>query len=192
MWPWEHLALAYLVGSALYRLGPARRPTAAAALAIWLGSQLPDMIDKPLAWTVAVLPSGTSLAHSLLFALSIAAVAIHLSGRTGRPTVGLAFALAYGSHLLGDLAYPALIGGSVSPGFLFWPIVPAGPATGHGLLARIGEFAGQFVRFLATPRGTLYLFFEAVLFLGAALVWYRDGLPGLRWLRRRIFLSSSS
>ena len=37
-------------------------------LALAIGTQLPDLIDKPLTYQFAVLPSGRSLGHSLFFA----------------------------------------------------------------------------------------------------------------------------
>ena len=65
MWPWGHLAVGYLVYSGLSRWRFGRLPGSVATLAVALGTQLPDLVDKPLAWTVNVLASGRSLAHSL-------------------------------------------------------------------------------------------------------------------------------
>jgi len=56
MWPWEHLAFAYVLVSGYYRLAWRSRPTDAAAIVIAVGAVLPDLIDKPLAWGSACFP----------------------------------------------------------------------------------------------------------------------------------------
>lgn len=190
MWPWEHLALAYLFGSAFHRVATGRGPTTAAVAAIAIASQLPDLIDKPLAWTFGVLPSGLSLGHSLLFAIPLSALVILLARARGRTPLGIAFALAYGSHLLGDATYSLLTSGELATGFLLWPLIPASPEAGIGLLSQTGVFLDSFVEFLGTPRGRLYLLFEATLLGGATLLWHLDTRPGLSWFRRRLRLST--
>lgn len=190
MWPWEHLALAYLFGSAVHRVAAGRGPTTAAVGAIAVASQLPDLIDKPLAWTFGVLPSGLSLGHSLLFAVPLSALVILLARTDGRATLGIVFALAYGSHLLGDATYSLLTSGELATGFLLWPLIPASSEAGIGLLSQAGVFFDAFVEFLETPRGRLYLLFEATLLGGATLLWHLDRRPGLSWFRRRLRLST--
>jgi membrane-bound metal-dependent hydrolase YbcI (DUF457 family) len=185
MWPWEHLAFGYLLVSAYHRLAIERRPGFGVLLAVVLGTQLPDLIDKPLAWSFGVLPSGLSLGHSLFFAIPVSLLAVIVSRARGRSTLGTTFAIAYGSHLLGDATYPLLTGGSFSPQFMLWPLVPASPEAGVGFLLQLNHFVSAFVRFLGTPTGRLYLLFEATLLLGTLLVWHLDGRPGVSWLRRR-------
>lgn len=186
MWPWEHLALGYLAGSAAHRLATGRPPDTVALLAVALGTQLPDLIDKPLAWTFDVLPSGLSLGHSLFFAVPVALLSVVVSRRYGRVAVGVVFALAYGTHLLGDVAFTLVAGGELATDFLLWPLIPAGPERGIGLLSRVGRLAGAFGRFLTSPLGQLYLLFDALLLGSAGVIWYRDGRPGLGWLRRGV------
>ena len=64
MWPWGHVALGYLFYSLYVHWRHDRPPSAPAAIAVGVGTLLPDVIDKPLAWWAAVLPNGRSLAHS--------------------------------------------------------------------------------------------------------------------------------
>lgn len=45
-----------------------RLPNAKHTVVPLYATQLPDLIDKPLAWSVGILPTGRSLAHSLLTA----------------------------------------------------------------------------------------------------------------------------
>ena len=187
MWPWEHLALSYLVASVGYRLVSGRAPTPLTVFAIGVASQLPDLIDKPLAWGLDILPSGLTLGHSLFFATAVSAVALTLAARRRRLPLGVAFTLAYGAHLLGDVLFALLTSGSLAISFLFWPVVPASPDPGVGLLARVGQLAGRFWQFLATPRGQLYLGFELLLLTSAVVLWVVDGRPGLRLVGRRLF-----
>ena len=65
MLPWGHAALGYLFYTAYARLRYRHPPVGLSVYALGLGTQFPDLIDKPLAWHFAVLPSGRSLAHSL-------------------------------------------------------------------------------------------------------------------------------
>jgi hypothetical protein len=180
VWPWEHLAVGYLVYSVAVRTATGNVPQTAAVLALAIGTQFPDLVDKPLGWGTTLLPSGLSLAHSLLVALPLTALALGVARAVGRVGLGVAFAVGYLLHLPGDVVYPLLIGGELNPGFLLWPLVPAAETT-VAIVPFIGQLAGQFQEFLRTPRGRLYLALELGLLGGATLRWYADGVPGLRW-----------
>jgi hypothetical protein len=189
MWPWEHAAIGYLVYSLSCRaLG--RRPGQLATVAVLLGTQFPDLVDKPLGWGIGLLPSGQSLAHSLLVAVPVSAVVLVVAAvwdrRHGptrpRTTVAAAFAVGYLSHLPGDVVYSALLGRGLNTDFLLWPLVPAGRAAPVDTVNYIGELLAAFVSFLATPTGRLYLAGELGLLVLAVLVWRADGYPGVRWL----------
>lgn len=186
MWPWEHLAFGYLLYSLVVRLGDGDPPRTAAALALCVGTQLPDLIDKPLAWVVGVLPSGRSLGHSLPFAVVLLLVVVALSRTSGTPAPGtvLAFAVGHLSHLAGDVLYPVLIEGELSVRFLLWPIVPAAGGGSVDALPHLFDLIATFLAFLATPRGALYALFEVALLSAAVVVWIVDGSPGLAALRR--------
>ena len=58
-----------------------------------------DLIDKPLAWSLQVLPSGRSLAHSLLVATVVLVVVHARWRRSGDSTVGVTVAVGYLTHL---------------------------------------------------------------------------------------------
>jgi hypothetical protein len=181
MWPWEHLALGYVLFSTTGRLGLVDRPGRAEAVAILVATQLPDVVDKPLAWTFDVLPSGISMAHSVFVAVPFAIAALLFGARYGATSVGIAAGVGYLSHLLGDLTYPAATGGSASPEYFLWPVVRIqGSVDAGGSIPKVVALLSRFGEFLATPRGVAYLSLE-VAFLGFALaVWWSDGLPGVR------------
>ncbi len=130
MFPLGHAAFAYLsyVGLAAATRRPL--PVRWALVPLAVGSQLPDLLDKPLAFH-GVLASGRSLGHSALVAgLRVAAVWA-LARRAGAWSAGrllehapAAFAVGYLSHLLGD-AVEALVAGQYGdPTFLLWPVLP--------------------------------------------------------------------
>lgn len=181
MWPWEHLAFAYLIVSGFYRLAWRDRPTDVAAVVIAVGALLPDLVDKPLAWGLGVLPTGRSLGHSLLVVVPVLVVVLALGRRTRDPRAAVAFAIATLSHLAGDVLYPLVVSGELRVRFLLWPFVPAHVHDGGsgGLFGRVVEYFGDFLSFLATPRGALFLAVDIGLVLAAVAVWYLDGMPGL-------------
>jgi len=126
MYPWGHAAFAYLAFLALALLAH-QRVSRAQLLAVLAASQLPDLIDKPLAWWVPVLPSGRSLGHSLLFAVPLVVAVGVVAHRAGRFGVAPAVAVGYLSHLLGD-AYVEIYYWRVDElTYLLWPVLPPYP-----------------------------------------------------------------
>ncbi|WP_227354025.1 metal-dependent hydrolase [Haladaptatus salinisoli] len=180
MWPWEHLAFGYLLYSAYSHVVAGRSPRSDAVVVLGFATQLPDLVDKPLAWSLAVLPSGHSLAHSLVSALPLSALALALAHRARRTDIGVAFAVGYLSHLAGDVIYPVAVGKEPSLEFLLWPLVRV-PAdrTGAGFLARFRDYFGDYLTYLDDPALTGYLALELGLFLAVFALWLFDGMPGV-------------
>lgn len=123
MMPWGHLGAGYLlyVWYSIYR--PRLDPHGSAVIALIVGTQFPDLVDKPLAWTFSVLPSGRSLAHSLLTAALVIAVVLYVTNRIGRWYWGTAFSIGYLAHLVTDSLQPALAGQTALLTYLGWPIL---------------------------------------------------------------------
>lgn len=181
MWPWEHLAVGYLCFSAYTRVRYGHPPRRAPAVALALTTQLPDLIDKPLGWSLSVLPSsGFSLGHSVFFATAAVLVVTVVGRRRGVPRLGAAVAIGYASHLVGDLAYPILRGGSADVSIILWPLVSRSPSSRAGLFEETARIFAEFSSFLLTPRGLSYLLFEIALLGGVFALWAFDGWPGLR------------
>lgn len=171
MWPWAHAALGYLAYTLYLRGRFDARPVGLPVVALGLGTQLPDLIDKTLAWYVGVLPYGRSLAHSVLTGSLILLAVVALFRARGADRSATAFAIGYASHLFGD-AFGSLV--SLSFGdlvFLAWPLVPPPATETVGLLTHLRDIEGS----------PLFLFGLALTAVGLAL-WIRDGLPGLRAL----------
>lgn len=190
MWPWEHLAVGYLAYSIAVRSvtgRPPRDPVAVVVLAF--ATQFPDLIDKPLAWSLGMLPTGTSLAHSVFVAVPLSVLVAVLAWRWGRPAIGAAFAIGYLLHLPSDAIYAAVILGSPLTGEGFaWPLVPATPIERTGFGANVSHYFERYVAALTSREGIRYLAAELLLVGGAFALWLRDGVPGMALLhgkRRR-------
>jgi len=184
MWPWDHLAIGYVVVSLWRRHRSGRPPRGAEAIAVVVGTQFPDLVDKPLGWGTSLLPSGHSLAHSLLVAVPLSLAVYLLGRRFDRGDVGVAFGLAYLSHLPADALYPVVLGRSPTVSFLLWPLTDLQSTPPDALAGRVLELVVQFVAFLRTPRGLAFLAAESSLLGLALLLWWRDGWPGLGPFRR--------
>lgn len=169
MWPWGHAAVGYLCYTVYCRYRHDRGPQGVQAIALAVGTQFPDLVDKTLAWQFGLLPNGRSLAHSLLVASLFLGILWVLTDGSRRSAV-TAFGIGYLTHLFGDALYPLVTGEFSYVGFLAWPLVPAieyDVATG-GFLAHV--FALGF-----GPEQSLELGLTVV----ALVLWYRDGRPGV-------------
>ena len=185
MWPWEHVAVGYLAYSAFSRVVWREAPSTRGALVLGLAALAPDLVDKPLAWGLGVLPSGKSLAHSLFALLPLSGLAAIVGTRRGSHRGPAAFVLGYASHLAGDVAYPLVVRGDLRAEFLLWPLVPA-RGSADSVLPHVRDLLDSFLAFLATPRGAVYLAAEVGLLVAALAVWVADGTPVLDALRRRL------
>ncbi|WP_135854071.1 metal-dependent hydrolase [Halorussus salinus] len=183
MWPWGHLAVGYLLYSSFVHASARRAPDGYATVALAFGTQLPDLVDKPLAWTFGVIPNGRSLAHSLVVA-AVFLTAVWLVLRLlDYATIGTAFVIGYLSHLLGDALDPLLAGDLYSLGFLAWPLVaPIEYETEQSFVAHLQELSPAA---LVSDEGLFALLM--------ILLWLYDGAPGLRvvaaiprWVGRRL------
>ncbi|NEU58080.1 metal-dependent hydrolase [Halorussus sp. MSC15.2] len=183
MWPWGHLAVGYLLYTAFVHLWHRRAPDGPPTVALAFGTQFPDLVDKPLAWTLDVLPTGRSLTHSLLTAVVLVIVLELLLRRRDHGTVATAFAVGYGSHLFGDALYPVLDGTFSSLRFLVWPLLPPIEySTGQSFIAHLDQLSLDSL-----------VVFEVVFGVCVFALWLLDGAPGLRvlaaiprWVGRKI------
>ncbi|MFD1514137.1 metal-dependent hydrolase [Halomarina rubra] len=173
MWPWGHAALGYL----LYRVvlpsrGRPWPPSDGTAIALAVGTQFPDLIDKPLAWSFGLIPSGRSLAHSLVLATIVCLLVVTIARRSGQSKPAWAFAFGYYAHLLGDALLPILQLDAEFLSFLAWPLLPPPPY----------ESDSSFLEHILNLSPTPFTLFGLLLTVFAMGIWIYDGYPGLRWL----------
>ena len=176
MWPWGHLAVGYLLYSA-WRRRRGGRPGYPEVAWLAVGTLAPDLVDKPLAWSLGVLPSGRSLGHSLVVASVVLAVLwLVVAPRVGRRPM-FAGVVGYLSHPLADLPVGRLLGGEPEYlAYLVWPLLALPPY----------EVEPSFLAHLRAYALGPYEVAQLGLFAVAAVAWYRDGAPGLEGLRERI------
>lgn len=173
MWPWGHVAVAYLLYSGYCRSSHDRPPLGAAAIVLVIASQVPDLIDKPLGWSLAVLPGGRTLAHSLFGTVAIVTIVALFAHRIDRMELAGAYAVGHGAHLLADLPIDLPLGNVDDAIYLLWPLLePPEYRQVDGILA-------GFLRFDLGP----YELVQIGLFVIAIAVWYADGRPGLATAR---------
>jgi len=170
MWPWGHLAVAYLIYTGYSHRRADHPPRALPMIALAIGSQFPDLIDKPFAWSLEILPGGRTLAHSVFVAALLLPAAYSLARRVDRPEIGTAFAIGHVSHLLADVPPSAILSGDLgATTFLFWPVLePPAYDPVDGILAGFLRYSMGWFEWV-----------QLGLVLVALVVWYRDGTPGL-------------
>lgn len=157
-----------------------------AALAVVLGTQFPDIVDKPLAWQLGVLPSGNSLAHSAVVAGLLSVLVLMVSKRWGVPQLGIAFVVGYLLHLPGDVFYPLVYGDGPWIEFLWWPFVSVDSGGSLGFISKLTHLIERTAGFLRSPAGRAYLAGELGLLVSALAVWWFDGRPGVGVVRDRL------
>lgn len=173
MWPWGHVAVAYLIYSVFVRRQYRQLPDSVPAFALLIGSQLPDLIDKPLSWSFGVLPGGRTLAHSVFFAALVLPALLAIAAHYEYLRAGVALCIGHVTHLLADLPPSFFTGEFGGATFLFWPVLDQPDyAEPESLLAG----------FLRYSMGT-YEWFQLALFGFAVVVWYYDGQPGVRYVQ---------
>ncbi|TKX71547.1 metal-dependent hydrolase [Halorubrum sp. SP9] len=180
MWPWSHLAVGYVAFSAFVRIALRRRPSDRAAVVLAVATQLPDLIDKPLAWQFGLLSNGVGAAHSLIVGVPVAlAVAVGLRFR-GQAEFGAAVAIGNVIHVLGDILFAGLFGRPpVLPSFL-WPVYapPVSASAPPGLGAKTLQLLLDSRALLGGEVGRTYFLAQGLFLCGTAALWLRDGKPG--------------
>lgn len=141
MWPWGHAAVGYVVATSVMLFSRGRPLTTREVVVVVVGTQIPDLVDKPLAWVVPVLPSGRSLGHSVLIWAIVSAILLVVAYRKQHLRIASLLVLAYLVGILTDIPTAALGGDLSRATFLVWPILP--PPTYDiepSLVAHLAEF----------------------------------------------------
>lgn len=177
MWPWAHAAFGYLLYTGVLRVREGGQPTGWPVVALAVGTQVPDLVDKPVAWYLQMLPYGRSLTHSLLIAVPLALAVWLVARHRGHPAVGIAFAVGHLSHLAGDALHATLAAEWADLAFLVWPLLP--------LPHQDTELEG-LVAHIRNIEGSPFFLFGLLLTAVGLVVWIRHGRPGVAELRGAI------
>jgi len=187
MWPWEHVLFAYVFYSIYTHVRWQKRPSDAPIVALAVGSVLPDLVDKPLAWQFGVFESGYALAHSVFVVVPVAAVVYLFAKRHSHGSVGAAYGTGHLLHIAGDVLPVSLAHGALDLTPMLWPIgEPPGVADQEtvsflsGVCTHLSGYATELATLDLTPVIALQI---GSLMLGLIL-WTYDGFPGPRLLIR--------
>jgi hypothetical protein len=180
--PWGHLAFGYLVYSLGGRLVHGRPPVSAPTLLLAVGTQVPDLIDKPLNWWFGVL-DGRGIGHSVLVMVPVCLLVYLVARRYDRGHLGGAFAVGTLTHLFSD-AWLALVAGEVRAGapYLLWPLLPAPTYEKDSVFDHLDQLTESLQSLpWSSPAGVAASWFGLQLVALTALVvlWLYDGLPGV-------------
>ncbi len=149
VFPLGHAVFGYLLYVPFAWVTGRRLPYGVTLGALLVGTQFPDLVDKPLAYA-NVLPSGRAMGHSVFFALAVGAVLWALVRRYDRPHLAVAFGFGHVAHVVGDLI--AVVGDQTPVaefGFLLWPLLPAPVYASDNVAPWV-----RVVEFYASPRLT--------------------------------------
>ncbi|PGF15183.1 metal-dependent hydrolase [Natrinema sp. CBA1119] len=177
MWPWEHLAFAYVLYSLTRNVLSRTAPSTQETIAVAVGSQFPDLLDKPLAWTFGVMETGYAVGHSIFAAPFIILVAYAVAARRGDRILAGAFAFAHLSHPVADLLNRILSGRAVDLRIVLWPIESPPPATQGGFIDHFARYFIQYVNAIVAGGLTLQVVFQSLLALAVLALWLFDGAP---------------
>lgn len=183
MWPWGHLAFGYLLYSLARRILPSGRIEGREVVVLAVATQLPDLIDKPLAWTLSVFPSGYSVAHSVFVAVPLALALFAVAIKHDRFGIGLAVVVGWWSHLFGDVLVAVLMDGTFTVTRVLWPLVVLpGSHTSLSSLEQFTYYLGEFLELLSTAESPLIFLLYFGPLAVAGLLWLLDGAPVVREL----------
>lgn len=183
MWPWEHLAFGYVLFSLGVHTAWHRAPGGTEAVALAVATQTPDLIDKPLAWGLELFPMGYAIGHSVFFAIPVLTAALIVAHRRDRIAVGVAVAVGYLSHLLGDVISPFLTRGDIAVDRLLWPFVTfPGYESDYGFVGRFSLYVGRYLHEVTEPEYLPLLLAYLSVFGAVTALWMTDGAPGVRTL----------
>lgn len=189
MWPWGHVAFAYVCYSLWRRAVTGAPPDGRETLLLAVASLGPDLVDKPLSWGLGVFASGSALGHSVFVALPGGVALLALGRARDRKTGATALVVGYWSHLVGDVGFGALRSGQLDLSAVLWPVVRRAPyATDEGLFGRTLHYLRDFAGDLADgdlAGGVVLLVYIAPSMIALA-VWLLDGRPGPGALRRLV------
>ncbi|MFB6200402.1 MAG: metal-dependent hydrolase [Halorhabdus sp.] len=171
MLPWGHAMVGYFVYSLGHRLRRARHPQCVPILVLVFGTQFPDLVDKPLSWTLGILAYGASLAHSAItFVLVMVGILVLTRPTTNECRLGGAFLVGYGTHIIGDVIDFAQSGAFDALRFLGWPLLsPPVPEENRGIATHL------LTQDVSDP---FFLFQVGLIGLGV-LIYRADGYPCL-------------
>jgi membrane-bound metal-dependent hydrolase YbcI (DUF457 family) len=148
VFPLGHATFGYLLYVPFAWLTGYRLPYRLTLASLLVGTQFPDLVDKPLAF-VGLLPGGRALGHSVFFAVGLFVALWLVTRRYGRPHLTIPFGFGHASHVVGDVLTPVAAGRTGELTFLLYPVLPAPEYTGDNIAPWV-----RIVRHYSSPELT--------------------------------------
>lgn len=192
MWPWGHLAVAYLCLRFAHMVVAERLPQGQEVWLLAIGALLPDLVDKTFSWTIPLLGSGRSLTHSFLTILVVGLLLHWLVKTPAHRTQAGAFYVGWVSHPIAD-AIPGILYGDTQAIFFWnWPLGPHPIyTTDPSYVAHFSQLGRDLVLLSQGQFGAVgFLIYELLLVAITMVLWVLDGMPGWSLLRegaQRVF-----
>lgn len=130
MLPLGHFLVAAVPAVAYVVLRTRTLPSRKLLFVLFVGSQFPDLVDKPLAHQFHLIPNGRMFTHSVVVALPVSLGVLLLARRTDNVPAGLAFLFAYFTHIVGDRRTQLLQPNPQIHPNLLWPLTQVERAQG--------------------------------------------------------------
>lgn len=142
MEPTNHVLVALLPVVAYSALRYRRLPSGSIVLVAVFAGLFADLVDKPLAWTFGIIPSGRMVAHSIVVSIPLVITVLLIAYRTDRLPHGVVFSWGHLSHIAGDF-YPVVSRGADYYYYpnMFWPLMEANPSRSSGFSEHIPAFS---------------------------------------------------
>jgi hypothetical protein len=127
----EHIFIALAPVVLYYLIRYQRLPDGMIVLTGVFAGIFADLVDKPLAWTLGIIPSGRMLAHSIVVSVPLLIIILLVAYRTETLRYAIVFSWGHLLHIAGDF-YPVLWEGSDYYYYpnLFWPLMKPSPVRG--------------------------------------------------------------
>ena len=182
MWPWGHLAVGYLLYSGTNHLLTGSRPSPRAVFWLAIATQLPDLIDKPLAYWWHFLPEGRTLAHSYVFLGPLCLGVVLATRYLSASDVGAAFSIGVLSHPLADGLGAIHTANWEMLTYLVWPILPAPDYEADSFAHHVDQLMALIETLRSgsvTAAGWEPIVLELSIVAVVLLLWVYDGMPPL-------------
>jgi len=182
MIPPAHAGLGYFVYSLWTRLSDRKPPAHIPTFLLLLGTQIPDIVDKPL-YVLFGVYHGRAIMHSFLVVVPVGVLAVSVADRYGQRRSGTAFTIGMFTHLLSDAAVSVYRGKTHELGFLAWPLTSPPVYSAPNPLDHLWWLLRDLRSLLHRPPSQLFgdlLFLELLFSVGVFMLWMWDGQPVVR------------
>ncbi|MFC6954569.1 metal-dependent hydrolase [Halorubellus litoreus] len=186
MWPWEHAAVGYVCYSAATRLLAGDPPEGDPVLFLAVGTQFPDLVDKPLSWGLGVFPTGYAAGHSVLVLLALTVLALAALRDDGRQRNAVPFLVGAWTHVAGDVVSPLRAGEPLGVDRVLWPVVEREPYPDDLGVERGLVYLREYLADLGTADVSTGLVLGIALGMASVVLWLVDGAPGVRTVATRV------